>query len=89
VKISNEAVPPEFRAESAAGKTSARNSQSGSDPVVLEDSAEVSDVGRLAARLQDDSTAKIEQLRAKVSGGNYSVDAGKLSGKIVDSLLSE
>jgi anti-sigma28 factor (negative regulator of flagellin synthesis) len=55
----------------------------------VEDSAEVSSLGKLVARLEDQSATKIEQLRAKLRSGNYSVDAGELSKKVIDSMLGK
>ncbi|MGA8594380.1 MAG: flagellar biosynthesis anti-sigma factor FlgM [Bryobacteraceae bacterium] len=49
----------------------------------------MSDIGRLAAQLENQNAERIEELRRNVQSGNYTVDAGKLSGKLVDSMLSE
>lgn len=89
MKISNEGLPPNFRTEATSAKTGSKSSNNAPEAASPADSAEVSDAGRLAAKLQDQSAAKIEQLRTQVRSGNYTVDAGKLGGKIIDSLLNE
>lgn len=89
MKITNEPLPSDFRPEKASPKHRAPNSDSASDAALPQDTVEMSEAAKLAAKLHDDAAARIEQLRAQFRSGNYTVDAGKMSTKLVDSHLGE
>lgn len=89
MKVTNEPLPSDFRPEKTSHKHGAAKTDSAYEAGLSQDTVEMSEAGKLAAKLQDDSAARIEQLRAQVRNGNYTVDAGKVSVKLVDSHLSE
>ncbi|MFZ0590625.1 MAG: flagellar biosynthesis anti-sigma factor FlgM [Bryobacteraceae bacterium] len=90
MKIANNSLPTDpTTGPSGATSSSELRKASAGDPSSVEDSVEMSDIGRLAAQLENQNAERIEELRRNVQSGNYTVDAGKLSGKLVDSMLSE
>jgi flagellar biosynthesis anti-sigma factor FlgM len=89
VKITNEPLPSDFRPEKTSTKQGAKNAESAYEAGLPQDTVEMSEAAKLAAKLHDDGTARVEQLRAQFRSGNYTVDAGKVSAKLVDSHLSE
>jgi flagellar biosynthesis anti-sigma factor FlgM len=89
VKITNEPLPSGFRPEKTSPKHGAANADGAYESALPQDTVEMSEAAKLAAKLQDDSAARIEQLRAQFRNGNYTVDAGKVSSQLVDSHLGE
>ena len=89
MKISNETPAAELRSEPSNARANGRNFEPSQAVSASDDSVELSDAGRLAAQLHDLSASRIEELRAKVASGNYSVDSSAVSGKIINSLLSD
>jgi flagellar biosynthesis anti-sigma factor FlgM len=89
VKITNEPLPSDFRPEKTSHKHGAASTNSAYEAELPQDTVEMSESAKLAARLQDDAAARIEQLRAQFRNGNYTVDAGKVSAKLVESHLNE
>jgi anti-sigma28 factor (negative regulator of flagellin synthesis) len=90
VKIANNSLPTELTTGPSRAKSGSDSRETSVDNrSSVEDSAEVSDIGRLAAKLQTSAAGRIEELRAQVRGGNYTADAGKVSGKLIDSMLTE
>ena len=90
MKIANNSLPTEATAgPSGAAAGSELRKASADDRSSVQDSAELSDVGRLAAQLENQNAGRIEELRRDVRSGNYTVDVAKLSGKLIDSMQSE
>lgn len=89
MKITNEPLPSGFRPEKTSPKHGTANTDTAYDGGAPQDTVEMSEAAKLAAKLQDDSAARIEELRAQFHSGNYTVDAGKVSAKLVDSHLGE
>jgi anti-sigma28 factor (negative regulator of flagellin synthesis) len=90
VKIANNSLPagPSAGPSGAASSSELREASS-TDQFAVQDSAEVSDIGRLAAKLESQPAGRIEELRRAVLSGNYAIDASRLSGKLIDSMLTE
>jgi anti-sigma28 factor (negative regulator of flagellin synthesis) len=55
----------------------------------VEDSVGLSPIGRLAAKIDNLSEERLEELRRKVADGSYHVDAQKISEKLVASMLEK
>lgn len=90
MKITNNSLPTEpTPGPTGAASGSELREASADNQSSVQDSAELSEIGRLAAKLQDQPAGRIEELRRGVSNGNYTVDAAKLSGKLIDSMLEE
>jgi len=89
VKITNEPLPSGFRPEKSSPKQGTTSTNGAYEAGLPQDTVEMSEAAKLAAKLQDDSAARVEQLRAQFRNGNYTVDAGKVSAKLVDSHLGE
>jgi anti-sigma28 factor (negative regulator of flagellin synthesis) len=78
------ASPP---APDAAAKSSDGGKTGGSGGV--DDSVGLSPIGLLAAKIDNLSEERIQELRRQVLDGSYNVDAQKLSEKLVHSMLDK
>lgn len=77
----------------ATPSTDAAAKSSGSDKTGasggVEDSVGLSPIGLLAAKIDNLSEERIQELRRQVLDGSYSVDAQKISEKLVQSMLGK
>jgi anti-sigma28 factor (negative regulator of flagellin synthesis) len=89
VKITNNSLPTEPAVGTSGTTGSDVRAPSSDNQSSAQDSVEVSDVARLAAQLESGSASRIEELRRNFRSGNYTVEAGKLGVKLVDSMLSD
>lgn len=71
----------------AAGKSSERGKTAALNNG--EDSVGLSPIGQLAAKIDNLSEERIEELRRQVRDGSYHVDAQKISEKLVQSMLEK
>jgi anti-sigma28 factor (negative regulator of flagellin synthesis) len=71
----------------AAAKQSDSGKAGGSAGV--DDSVGLSPIGLLAAKIDTLSEERIQELRSQVLDGSYSVDAQKISEKLVQSMLDK
>lgn len=58
-------------------------------PSDVDDSVGLSPIGMLAAKIDNLSEERLQELRRQVAEGTYHVDAQKISEKLVDSILEK
>ena len=58
-------------------------------PGDIEDSVGLSSIGMLAAKIDNISEERLQELRRQVADGSYQIDAQKISEKIVQSMLEK
>lgn len=71
----------------AAGKASKSGETAGASEG--EDSVGLSQIGALAAKIDNISEERLQELRRQVADGTYHVDAQKISEKLVQSMLEK
>lgn len=71
----------------AAGKASKSDITAGAGGV--EDSVGLSPIGALAAKIDNLSEERLQELRRQVADGTYHVDAQKISEKLVQSMIEK
>ena len=71
----------------AAAKSSDTGKTGGLSSV--EDSVGLSPIGLLAAKIDNISEERIQELRRQVTDGSYNVDAQKISQRLVQSMLDK
>lgn len=71
----------------SAGKASKTGKTAGAGEI--EDSVDLSPVGELAAKIDNLSEERLQELRRQIAEGTYHVDAQKISEKLVQSMLDK
>ncbi len=83
--------PGARRAENASGPTSSENKSANTNTVAQQDSVELSDKSQLITSVISDlssrpevNQSRVEQVRASIASGDFSVSAEKIASKMLD-----
>jgi flagellar biosynthesis anti-sigma factor FlgM len=89
VKIDTTRLQPLAGTPSAEGVAKPNKGDRATGAGSVDDSVGLSEIGRLAAKIDHLPDERIQELRREVQSGTYQVDAQKVSERLVQSMLEK